>query len=206
MQPVMDNKGSNCIKEVFSVKAIAALFLSMLLLFSAAHAEILHSPEVDPDFAGIGISAHEAVVLTDNLPLYASFSGNQVLAHLPAGQAFYTAQAQNDRLDYYNVAGQQLGWVCADDVLQWPSYLVLEADTDAFAAQGDDAPSVRLPAGARLPLLDSLPAGYTVLAEGGCGSPRRIRRKRPFRPPCCPPSQAQSCAGWMTPAYGSAAR
>ena len=54
MQPVMDNKGSNCIKEVFSVKAIAALFLSMLLLFSAAHAEILHSPEVDPDFAGIG--------------------------------------------------------------------------------------------------------------------------------------------------------
>lgn len=67
MQPVMDNKGSNCIKEVFSVKAIAALFLSMLLLFSASHAEILHSPEVDPDFAGIGISAHEAIVLTDNL-------------------------------------------------------------------------------------------------------------------------------------------
>lgn len=109
MQPVMDNKGSNCIKEVFSVKAIAALFLSMLLLFSASHAEILHSPEVDPDFAGIGISAHEAIVLTDNLPLYASSSGNQVLAHLPAGQAFYTAQAQNDRLDYYNVAGQRLG-------------------------------------------------------------------------------------------------
>ena len=135
MRPVMDNKGSICIKEVFSVKAIAALFLSMLLFFSASHAEILHSPEVDPDFAGIGISAHEAVVLTDNLPLYAFFSGNQVLAHLPAGQAFYTAQAQNDRLDYYNVAGQRLGWVCADDVLQWPSYLVLEADTDAFAAQ-----------------------------------------------------------------------
>ena len=88
MRPVMDNNGSNCIKEVFSVKAIAALFLSMLLLFSASHAEILHSPEVDPDFAGIGISAHEAIVLTDNLPLYASFSGNQVLAHLPAGQAF----------------------------------------------------------------------------------------------------------------------
>ena len=147
MQPVMDNKGSNCIKEVFSVKAIAALFLSMLLLFSAAYAEILHSPEVDPDFAGIGISAHEAVVLTDNLPLYASSSGNQVLAHLPAGQAFYTAQAQNDRLDYYNVAGQRLGWVCADDVLQWPSYLVLESDTNAFAAQGEDAPCVRLPAG-----------------------------------------------------------
>ena len=167
MRPVMDNKGSNCIKEVFSVKAIAALFLSMLLLFSASHAEILHSPEVDPDFAGIGISAHEAIVLTDNLPLYASSSGNQVLAHLPAGQAFYTAQAQNDRLDYYNVAGQRLGWVCADDVLQWPSYLVLESDTNAFAAQGEDAPCVRLTAGARLPLLDSLPAGYTVLGEGG---------------------------------------
>ena len=50
------------------MKAIAALFLSMLLLFSASHAEILHSPEVDPDFAGIGISAHEAIVLTDNPP------------------------------------------------------------------------------------------------------------------------------------------
>ena len=70
-------------------------------------------------------------------------------------------------MDYYNVAGQRLGWVCADDVLQWPSYLVLESDTNAFAAQGEDAPCVRLPAGARLPLLDSLPAGYTVLGEGG---------------------------------------
>ena len=99
MQPVMDNKGSNCIKEVFSVKAIAALFLSMLLLFSASHAEILHSPEVDPDFAGIGINAHEAVVLTDNLPLYASSSGNQVLAHLPAGDAGHFAAETVGRMD-----------------------------------------------------------------------------------------------------------
>ena len=148
------------------MRVFSALLISFLLIFSTASAEIIHSPEFDPSFLEIGITAHEAVVLTDNLPLYASSSGNQVLAHLPAGQVFYTAQAQNGRLDYYNVAGQRLGWVCADGALQWPSYLVLEADTNAFAAQGDDAPCVRLPAGARLPLLDSLPAGYTVLGEG----------------------------------------
>lgn len=209
MQPVMDNKGSNCIKEVFSVKAIAALFLSMLLLFSASHAEILHSPEVDPDFAGIGISAHEAIVLTDNLPLYASSSGNQVLAHLPAGQAFYTAQAQNDRLDYYNVAGQRLGWVCADDVLQWPSYLVLESDTNAFAAQGEDAPCVRLPAGARLPLLDSLPAGYTVLADGRQAAMDRragYAANALFTRPCWPSITGAELRWLDASAYGSAAR
>lgn len=209
MQPVMDNKGSNCIKEVFSVKAIAALFLSMLLLFSASHAEILHSPEVDPDFAGIGISAHEAIVLTDNLPLYASSSGNQVLAHLPAGQAFYTAQAQNDRLDYYNVAGQRLGWVCADDVLQWPSYLVLESDTNAFAAQGEDAPCVRLPAGARLPA-PGQPARRLYRAgrwaASGYGSPHRIRRKRPFHPPWLPSITGAELRWLDASAYGSAAR
>ena len=156
---------------LFLMRRLFFLIACLVLCAAAlpAGAEVIPSSAYNEGFYTFtGIYAQDAVVLCQRLSVRTEPRLDApVAAELAAGDPFVTDKSQEGWLHAIYSDGALEGWVRQEYVLLCPGYLVLEAQTPAFAYSGAAAPRVALlEKDTRLPIIHSTVGWYVVSLRG----------------------------------------